>query len=229
MTTQKTTLRIKAHRLGKISDIIDLLNDLEKAYNSIYAFDFLVNTLSNDQERRNGQNKERINLIRKLSREFNRKEFLFDPYFHELFVETLLFNRSNDNLPNLIEIQRKIEIEKIVLPHDSLYISKVNIQSPGFWEILGSLNPLLQIKEGLKDYHERKKDKNYRSRQEEALGELAIIEKKESLLNTRIDTLKKLGYSDAEIKHVVYSMVIEPLNILGKHQDNGQIEGLEEL
>jgi len=53
-------LRIKAHRLGKISDIIDFLNDLEKAYNSIYAFDFLVDTLSNDQERRNGQNKERI-------------------------------------------------------------------------------------------------------------------------------------------------------------------------
>jgi len=57
---------------------------------------------------------------------------------------------------------------------------------------------------------------------------LKIIEKKESLLNARIDTLKKLGYSDAEIRQLVLSMVIEPLNILCKHQEKGQIEGPDE-
>jgi hypothetical protein len=228
MATEKTSLRIKAERLGNVSDIVDLLTDLEKAYNSIYAFEFLVDTLSNDRDRKYRQNDERFYRFRKLSREFNRKEFPFDPYFYEMFFEEFMFNRPQDSLPNLLELQSKIEIEKVVLPSDRLYISKVNIQSPGFWEVLGSLNPLQQIREGLKDHHERKKDNKYRSRQEEELGELAIIEKKESILNTRIDTLKKLGYSEAEIRQLVTTMVIEPLNKLGKHQDNGQIEGPDE-
>jgi hypothetical protein len=221
MATEKTSLRINAERLGNVSDIVDLLNDLEKAYNSIYTFEFLVDTLSNDRDRKDDQNKQLFYRFRKLSSEFNRKEFIFDPYFFELF----LLNIPHENLPNLLEIQTKIDIDKIVLPSDRLYISKVNIQSPGFWEVLGSLNPLQHIREGLKDYHERKKDNNYRSRQEEALRELEIIEKKESLLNARIDTLKKLGYSDAEIRQLVLSMVIEPLNTLCKHQEKGQIEG----
>jgi len=228
MATEKLSLRIKAERLGNVSDIVDLLTDLEKAYNSIYAFEFLVDTLANDQERKYRQNDERFHLFRKLSKEFNRKEFPFDPYFYEMFFKEFMFNRLQYSLPNLIELQSKIDIDKMVLPSDRLYISKVNIQSPGFWEVLGSLNPLQQIREGLKDHHERKKDNKYRSRQEEELGELAIIEKKESILNTRIDTLKKLGYSDAEIRQLVTTMVIEPLNKLGKHQDNGQIEGPEE-
>jgi len=228
MATEKTSLRIKAERLGNVSDIVELLIDLEKAYNSIYAFEFLVDTLSNDRDRKYRQNDERFHRFRKLSREFNRKEFPFDPYFSEMFFEVFMFNRPQDSLPNLLELQSKIEIEKIVLPSDRLYISKVNIQSPGFWEVLGSLNPLQQIREGLKDHHERKKDNKYRSRQEEELGELAIIEKKEGILNTRIDTLKKLGYSDTEIRQLVTTMVIEPLNKLGRHQDNGQIERPDE-
>jgi len=141
MATEKTSLRINAERLGNVSDIVDLLNDLEKAYNSIYTFEFLVGTLSNDRDRKDDENIQIFYRFRKLSSEFNRKEFIFDPYFFELF----LLNRPHENLPNLLEIQTKIDIDKIVLPSDRLYISKVNIQSPGFWEVLGSLNPLQHI------------------------------------------------------------------------------------
>ena len=94
--------------------------------------------------------------------------------------------------------------------------------------MLGSLNPLQQIREGLKDHHERKKDNKYRNRQEEELGELDIIEKKENIISKQIEILKKLGYSDTEIRQLVNIMVIEPLNKLDKHQDNGQIEGPEQ-
>lgn len=114
------------------------------------------------------------------------------------------------------------------MPSDRLIISKVNIQSPGFWEVIGSLNPLQQIREYIKDRHERKKDKNYRCRQEEELKELEIQERKDKIVNERIKTLKELGYSDIEIRQLVTSMVIQPLNRLGQHQDNGQIDGLDE-
>ena len=48
---------------------------------------------------------------------------------------------------------------KIISPEESLVISKVNFNSPGFWELIGSLNPLAQLREYLNDRHNRKKDK----------------------------------------------------------------------
>lgn len=42
MAIENTSLRIKATRLGTVSDVISLLKDIETAYNSIYAFDFIV-------------------------------------------------------------------------------------------------------------------------------------------------------------------------------------------
>jgi|GEM_PF-784307 len=229
MATEITSLRIKAERLGTVSEVTNLLKDLETAYNSIYAFDFLVDTLSYDRERKLKQVDERFHRLRKYWKEFShRKDFPFDPFMYEMFFEEYAFIRPKDTLPNLLELQSKIDIEKIVLPSDRLIISKVNIQSPGFWEVLGSLNPLQQIREYIKDRHERKKDDQYRSRQEEEIGNLEIEERRNRIINQRIETLRGLGYSDAEIRQLVMAMVIEPLNRLGRHQDNGQIEGPDE-
>ena len=147
---------------------------------------------------------------------------------YEMFFEEYAFSRPKETLPNLLELQSKIDIDKIILPSDRLFISKVNIQSPGFWEVLGSLNPLQQIREYIKDRHERKKDDKYRSRQEEEIGELEIEERKNRIINQRIETLRGLGYSNTDIRQLVMAMVIEPLNKLGRHQDNGQIEGPDE-
>jgi hypothetical protein len=229
MATELTSLKIKAERLGTVSEVTTLLTDLESAYNSIYVFDFIVDSLSYDRERKLKQVNERFLRLRKYWKEFSiRNDYPFDQFMYEMFFEEYAFNRPKDNLPNLFELQGKIDIDKIILPSDRLIISKVNIQSPGFWEVLGSLNPLQQIREYIKDRHERKKDENYRSRQEEEIGELEIQERKDKLINQRIETLRRLGYSDAEIRQFVTAMVIQPLNRLGNHQDNGQIEGPDE-
>jgi len=228
MATEQTILRIKAEKLGTVTEVKNLLTDLENAYNSIYAFDFLVDTIAYDRERNFRRDDERFHRMRKYWKEFsNRKDFPYDPFFFEMFWEDNLYRRQN-NLPNLLELQSKIDIEKIVLPSDRLVISKVNIQSPGFWEFLGGLNPLQQIREYIKDRHERDKDKKYRSRQEEELGDLSIEEKKNNIINQRIDMLKKAGYTDNEIRQLVTAMVIIPLKKLDRYQDNGQIETPEE-
>lgn len=229
MVTETSSLRIKAEKLGTISEVTTLLFDLDVSYNSIYAFDFLVDTLVNDRERNFRQVDDRFHRLRKYWKEFsNRKDFPFDPFLYEMFFEDYAFQRPKGNLPNLLELQSKIDIEKIVLPSDRLIISKVNIQSPGFWEVLGSLNPLQQIREYLKDRHERKKDNKYKSRQEEELAELEITKQRDNIINQRIATLRGLGYSDVEIRQLVTTMVIQPLNRLGRHQDNGLIEGPDE-
>jgi hypothetical protein len=229
MATETSSLKIKAERLGTVSEVTSLLQDLELAYNSIYTFDFLVDTLVNDRERNYRQVDDNFHRLRKYYGEYsNRKDFPFDPIFYDLFFEEYAFRRPKNLLPNLIDLQSKVDFDNIMLPSDRLIISKVNIQSLGFWEVIGSLNPLQQIREYLKDRHERKKDDKYKSRQEEELAELEITERRDRIVNQRIGTLKKLGYSDLEIRQMVTAMVIQPLNRLGRHQDNGQIEGPDE-
>jgi len=77
--------------------------------------------------------------------------------FLRIASEEYGFRRTKNLLSNLIDLQNKVNFENIVLPSERLFFSKVNIQSPGFWEVMGSLNPLQQIREYLKDRHERKK------------------------------------------------------------------------
>ena len=221
MTTENSTLRIKAERLGTIREVKQLLTDFENAYNRIYALDFIVDTLTSDNERKLQSLKERLRYWEK-----HWRHHYPEPFFYELLNDKY-FLPSGENQINLLELQSKLDIDKIVLPADRLSISKVNIQSPGFWEFFGSLNPLQQIREYLNDRHERNKDKKYRSRQEEELGDLSIMEKKNNIISQRIEILRGLGYSETEIRQLVMNLVIEPLNKLGEHQDNGQIEGIE--
>lgn len=50
---------------------------------------------------------------------------------------------------------------KYILPNEDLVISKINFNSPGFWEVIGALNPLTQIREYINDRHNRKRDKQF--------------------------------------------------------------------
>ena len=225
MAEEKSTMKIKAERLGTVKEIHQMLKDFDNAYNSIYVINFLVDSLQNDRERQIRKMKDEFHDLRMFRKEFyQEKDFPYDPMFFEIFWDRYL-RRYEESRINLLELQSKLDFEKIVLPSESLMINRVNIQSPGFWEFLGSLNPLQQTREFLKDRHERNKDKNYRSRQEEELGELSIMERKNNIVNQKIEILKRLGYSEAEIRQLVTSMVLKPLNQLGKHQDIGLIEG----
>jgi hypothetical protein len=224
---ETTTLRIKANKLGSVTAVKNLLTDIESAYNSIYAFDFLVETLASERAKKSEIIEDRMNQLRKYWDRRIQREYPYDPFIFDYFFDILRSGQNSGEM-SLLELQRQTDINKIVLPSDRLSINKVNIQSPGFWEFFGSLNPLQQMREYLNDRHERKKDKKYRSRQEEELGDLTIMEKKNNILNQRIETLRGLGFSETEIRQMVMSMVIEPLNRLGEHQNNGEIDGTEE-
>ena len=121
MTSEKSTLRIKAEKLGTVAEVTSLLTDLEFAYNSIYAFDFLVETLTQERERNIRQVDERFYMLRKFWREFSdNKEKTFEPYIFEMFFEDYIFNRTNNISQSLLELQSKIVIDKVVLTKDRL-------------------------------------------------------------------------------------------------------------
>ena len=199
MPAENTALRIKANRAGTVKEITDYLFDLEKAYNSLYVFDdFLGVTSSNSSSRR-------------------RSKFFFYEFGLPL-APNFKLDSSND----------------LLLPEDRLIISKINIQSPGFWEVLGSLNPLQQIREYLNDRHNRGKDKRWREQTEKdkavlenELIQRQIFEAENKTVRERIEIYKELGFSDQEIRQLIWANVGRPLMELGKHQDNGLIEGAE--
>ncbi len=59
-------------------------------------------------------------------------------------------------------LRRISKPEQVVLPQDRLYLSKIEIASPGWIEVLGALNPLEMIRKYLQDRHTRRQDKDYR-------------------------------------------------------------------
>lgn len=229
MTEELSVLSIKAERLGSVKEVKQLLTDFENVYNHLYTFEIIIDSLYNTQERQIQISENRIHRWRKMWKDYsNRKESPFDHFFFEMIYKDYFDRMQYIPKTNLIELQSKIDFDKIILPGDRLQLSRINIQSPGFWEFLGALNPLQQIREYLKDRHERKKDKAYRNRQEEEKGELEILTQRDGIINRRIGMLRELGYTETEIRQFVFLMVTQPLNILGRQQDNGFIEGPEQ-
>lgn len=224
MPIETTIFKLKAERLGTISEITSFLNDIDAVYNSLYAFDFIVLSLP-EQIQRNLQTlleKERLaqNFL-KTSR-FGKLNYDFQ-HLYEL-MEVFYFDGRRLR-PPLSDLYLSLDPVSLIPSSERLILSKVNIQSPGFWEFFGALNPLSQLREYLKDRHERTKDRNWRDAQEKRKGDLDILEKENSILNSRIQTLKDLGYSEIEIRQMLTKLVLQPLHILDKYQDIGQIEG----
>lgn len=104
--------------------------------------------------------------------------------------------------------------EEIVLPDDRIRIRSIVIESPGFWEFLGNLNPLEVIRKYLCDSHERKKDRAYRNRQEEERGELENEKLRTEVVYKWIAIFKELGVPEEKIRRVMFEHVIKPLGQL---------------
>jgi hypothetical protein len=111
-------------------------------------------------------------------------------------------------------------IESAVPSVDALVLASVQLESPGFWEFLGALNPLQQIREYLNDRHERKKDKAYRNAAEkrrlDAEAEAAELKN----VREKIAILGDLGVPPTVIAE---QLVLDPLRELGRVQDENVV------
>jgi hypothetical protein len=110
-------------------------------------------------------------------------------------------------------------VSSLIPANEKLIFRSAVFQSPGFWEFLGSLNPLEVIREYLNDRHERRKDREYR---EEAEKRKLFLEN-ELLLNRiageRVEILKSLDIPPIEISLVMQGLLLHPLGNLNEYQD----------
>jgi hypothetical protein len=115
----------------------------------------------------------------------------------------------------------------VVLPEDRLRVHAVSVQSPGFWEFLGALNPLETIRKYLSDRHERKKDNAYRNTAEAERLRLDNEKLKTEVVKERIEILRGLNIPEDRIAVILNLHVATPLSKLDEAQDSALIEGAE--
>lgn len=218
-----------------------------KAYSNILRFDNAITDLKRVLNL-NPKNDFAISLLSYIkNRDFKNKNILLsDPSQKGLFkikftsgttVETAQYFLYNINkaYSNLVIINNTQLLEnfifnkntKISLPiKDKLYINKIQISSPGIWEFLGSINPLLQLREYLNDRHERNKDEKFRNEQERKFGDIEVQSKINNLIEKRIEILISLGYSKKEIKKN-YENLLQPFKNLIELEKSNLIQSIE--
>lgn len=196
-------LRIRGHGDVEVRLVANFLNDLEVAYNSIYVFDGIM-----DRRRR---------LFRDLPFEFFPSVFDFD------------LRLIAPNGPQNAGLDNDRFYASLVPRKERLILDRVQLTSPGFWEVLGNLNPLEVLRQYLNDRHERRKDREYRESAEQRRLELDNLSAENRVIAERVRLAKELGASDRDLARILNRLVYDPLTRLDRHQDRHQIEDAEIL
>jgi hypothetical protein len=119
------------------------------------------------------------------------------------------------------------EVASYVPRAEQLILSAVSLASPGFWEFLGTLNPLEVLRKYLNDRHERRKDHAYRESAERRRLELENLLLENRVLSERVRLVKEIGATDRHLAPLVNELIHKPLVALDRYQDRGMIEHAE--
>lgn len=143
-----------------------------------------------------------------------RDKFQYFPFEYPLQKDNFQLDKSNIDF----------------LPEYWLEVKRVNINSPGFWEFLGSLNALEQIRKYLNERHERQKDHRWREQtdrvkaiRENQLIETQIMKENLEIIKERIQIYRDIGLTDLELRKFIMENIGNPLKQLANHQDTGLI------
>ena len=219
MNQQQGLLIIHTERLGTVRQITDLLFDIENLYDNVYLYHLLT-----DREYKNHffdryDNKQvhrlrdYLNFRYEITQKYLIEEFLqVHPIEHYIQKNANIFNRPT--------------FRDLVPETDRLYLNKVNIQSPGFWEFLGALNPLSFILDLTKLIIEVRKERRNRP-YEEQRQILELAQMKFKTLKEGSEWLKSIGLTDDQIQTAMKNHILNPSLNLMKHLDSGLIEFAE--
>jgi hypothetical protein len=102
-------------------------------------------------------------------------------------------------------------VAPVVPPRDRLLLKAVNLESPGFWDFMGTLNPLEVIRQYLNDRHERRKDREYREAAEARRLELENRLLENRVIQERIEIARHLGATEQDLTPLLNEFVYRPL------------------
>jgi hypothetical protein len=195
-------LRIQGEAGVRVADIREYLGRLEHAYNSVYAFE------------------RAIVAAERLGRHWP------TPLFMLTQIDWPIVSARAARLPSAWPPLPEA-VASAVLARDRLVLRRARFESPGFWEFLGTLNPLEVLRQYLNDRHERRKDGSYREAAEARRLELENRLLENRVIRERMEMARQLGASDADLAPLLNELVYRPLRALNRAQDEGIIEVAE--
>lgn len=199
---QDGQLRVHGQGEVEVDLIVAYLNDFKFAYNALCVFE------------------ETIDGWQRTSRRFPFPLFEIDAtYSWSSYRRTGRLVRESAATPE--------EIALLVPKSQQLVLSGVVLQSPGFWEFVGKLNPLEVLRQYLNDRHERRKDRNYREGAEQRRLRLENLKLENEAIKGRIEIAKSLGASERDLEPLLNQLIYKPLTGLDRHQDLGTIDAVD--
>jgi len=199
MPAPRGVLKIYAKRPGTVAEAIDTLRSIENAYLVLYATELHIETV---RDAFTGKRRFRFDF-----------PFPFFPFALGITAHPELLT------PDVIR-------RSFLLPEDELQFKSIQFESPGFWEVLGSLNPLDQLRKYLQDRHERKKDTDYRNVEEQRGLEIENAIREAELFKEQVSALREAGFSNEEIRRLMLPAA-HALNDVGERQDQGLLSHTE--
>jgi hypothetical protein len=119
----------------------------------------------------------------------------------------------------LFAVLRGDPIDHMVLPSERLVLSSIEAASPGRVSLIGDIKLLEQIRLWLSDRAERRKDRDYRNREEARRLDLENQQRETELLRARVAAMREMGLPEADIVTVVRQLVGLPIQALEAGQD----------
>jgi hypothetical protein len=116
--------------------------------------------------------------------------------------------------------------DSLVQEDELLIVASVELGSPGFWAVVGALNPLEQIRKYLIDREDRRQ---MRLRETEDVRRLKLEnEAREiAILREKLALARQYGVPDEIATVLLRQLVGRPLEKLGEAQDRGVINAVE--
>ena len=196
--------RLRIHSYGDIEVdlVVAYLNDVRHAYNSILVF------------------KSSLDRLVRASREMP------FPYWFGGGLGWPLLSSRGFRVPREWPLE-PVQVASFIPRTEQLVLAAVTLTSPGFWEFLGSLNPLEVLRKYLNDRHERRKDREYRETAERRRLEIENFERETHAIAERVRLGKEIGATDTDLAPLLNEFVHKPLRALDRYQDRAVIEHAE--
>jgi hypothetical protein len=110
----------------------------------------------------------------------------------------------------------------------SMYVHRVKLESPGFWDFLGRTLSLEALNEWLNGHHDRR-ERRARAPHRERMDDLDYEDRRTQVLYRRYRACQDMGLSEEDLAPLANELVAKPLRELDKHADSGLITGTEIL
>lgn len=115
-------------------------------------------------------------------------------------------------------------VSRSVPAGDRLVVRGVRLESPGFWEFLGKLNPLEVLRLYLDDRHRRRQDRAYREKAEARRLTLENQVLELAIVRERLSVAAKNGVPPEILAEAADLLLVEPLERVGRQADDGLID-----